>query len=143
MKVIIAGSRTFKDYELLKRKCDHILKNIKVTEIVSGGQVSIRKRDNYKYGADYLGELYAKEKNIPIKQFHADWDNLGKSAGPMRNEYMGSYVTSGGAVIVFWDGWSKGTANMIAVAHKLELPLRVIRFDHKTQAAYTPETIHQ
>jgi hypothetical protein len=138
MKVIICGGRTFRDENLLKEKCDFYLKNSNVTEIVTGGQVTIRKKDNYKYGADYFGKQYAVERNIPYKEFPADWDNLGKSAGPIRNDYMGSYITPDGVVIAFWDGWSKGTANMIAVANKLGLPLRVVRFDNKLQSLINP-----
>lgn len=143
MKVIICGSRTFKDYNLLKEKCDSILKNSTVTEIVSGGQTSLRKRDNYKYGADYLGELYAKEKGIPIKQFNADWETNDKSAGPIRNKEMAEYILGDGAVIAFWCGWSKGTASMIDIATRYKLPLRVIRFDPKTQKAHEQCTLPQ
>lgn len=36
MKVIIAGSRDFNNYELLKDKCDYYLQNYDDIEIVSG-----------------------------------------------------------------------------------------------------------
>ena len=44
--VIVAGSRTFADYELLKQTLDHLLQNKTDVEIVSGGA----------RGADQLGE---------------------------------------------------------------------------------------
>ena len=50
MKLIIAGSRTFLDYDLLAEKLDKILSNVKEPiEIVCGGA----------NGADGLGERYA------------------------------------------------------------------------------------
>jgi hypothetical protein len=101
MKIIIAGSRTYNDYELLKRVCDETLSLI--TEIVSGTA----------NGADKLGERYAKEKGYPIKQFPADWNKYGKSAGYIRNKQMAEYAD---ALIAFWDGKSKGTKHMIDLA---------------------------
>lgn len=53
MKVAVIGSRTYTDYEEVKRT----LKRIPISEIISGGAD----------GADKLGEQYAKENNIPTK----------------------------------------------------------------------------
>ena len=55
-KLIIAGSRTFNDYDLLKTNVTNI---DTITEIVSGTAK----------GADLLGERFAVENNIPIKKF--------------------------------------------------------------------------
>src|SRR5690242_7305650 len=98
MKVIIAGTRHFTDYKLLKEYCDVILSNQSDIEIVSGGA----------RGADALGEQYAKENGYPIKQFLPDWDKYGRLAGPLRNEEMARYAD---ALIAFWDNKSTGTKN--------------------------------
>ena len=111
MKTIIAGSRTFLDYDKLKEICD----NYDITEVVSGTA----------FGADKLGERYAKEKDIPIKQFPADWANQGKKAGYLRNIEMGNY---GQRLIAFWDGNSKGTFSMINIAKAFGLETIVISF---------------
>jgi hypothetical protein len=113
MRVIIAGSRDFNDYELLKKHCDCLLQNQKEVEIVSGGA----------RGADKLGERYASEKGYPLKKFPADWEKFGKSAGYKRNKEMAEYADS---LIVFWDGISKGTKNMIGLASGRGLGVRVI-----------------
>ena len=98
MKVIIAGTRTFNNYQLL---CNTIKElNINIDEIVCGGAK----------GADALGAKYAKENNIPIKYFLADWDKYGKGAGPIRNHQMGDYADY---LIAFWNKKSKGTLDMI------------------------------
>lgn len=114
-KVIIAGSRSFNDYEKLKSFCDSVLINKTEIEIVSG--CCIR-------GADKLGELYAKERNFCLSLFPADWDKYGKSAGVIRNKDMADYAD---ALIVFWDGVSKGTKNMIKMAEKKNLSIKVCR----------------
>ena len=106
MKVIIAGSRDFSNYKLLKEKCDFYLKNLINPIIVSG---------KCPTGADYLGEKYAKEKGYEIKPFPANWKDLSEPcllkfgkfgaynalAGHKRNEQMAEYAD---ALILFWDG---------------------------------------
>ena len=114
-KVIVAGGREFNDYEKLVRNLDIILSRIENVEIVSGGA----------RGADRLGERYAREKGLALKQFPADWDKHGKSAGFRRNEEMAAYCTH---VIVFWDTKSNGTKHMIDIAKKRNLPLRIITY---------------
>ena len=120
MKVIIAGSRDFNDYEAVKNYADHILSNQSGIEIVSGGA----------NGADKLGEQYAKEKGYKLTIFKADWDKYGKSAGPKRNAQMAEYAD---ALIAFWDGQSRGTKNMIELAekHKLKFMVRVVNQNSK------------
>lgn len=114
-KVIVAGSRSFNDYELLEEKLDKILSLKDDVQIVSG-----KAR-----GADTLAIRYAKQKGYPIKKFPADWGNLGYLAGFKRNVLMAQY---GNAVVVFWDGKSTGTQHMIRMAIKYRLQLRIVRF---------------
>jgi hypothetical protein len=117
MKVIIAGGRTFNDYDLLYQNCDKVLRIKKnEIEIVSGTA----------NGADKLGERYASEKGYPIKEFPANWDKYGKSAGYKRNEEMAKYADG---LIAFWDGKSKGTKHMIDLAKQYELKVKVFIYD--------------
>jgi hypothetical protein len=114
MRLIVAGGRNFNDYELLRSKLDFFLKQTNDTEIVSGKAK----------GADSLGERYANEHSLPVKDFPANW-SLGKSAGYIRNEEMAKYATH---CVCFWDGISKGTKHMIDLAKKYKLKLRVVRY---------------
>ena len=83
MKVIVAGSRDFKDYALLKEFLDKlVIFRSGFTEIVSGTAS----------GADKLGERYAQEHNLAIKRFPADWEKYGKAAGHIRNRQMAEYA---------------------------------------------------
>ena len=104
MKLIIAGSRTITDYQVLREAIKKIEENI--TEIVSGGAE----------GVDRLGEKYAKENDLPLRKFPAFWDIHGKAAGPIRNWQMADYAD---VALVIWDGKSKGSQNMIKTMQEL------------------------
>ena len=114
--VIIAGTRTFEDYELLCRECDIFFLQKKPTHIICGEA----------RGADTLGKKYAEERGIPVLSFPADWKAHGKAAGYIRNKQM---AERGDALVAFWDGKSRGTKNMIDLAHKANIPVRVVRYD--------------
>lgn len=116
MKVVIAGGRDFKDYNLLKKKVDYYLQNVDEEIVVISGTAK---------GADRLGERYAKEKGYEIERYPADWDRFGKSAGYIRNGIMGK---AGDALIAFWDGKSNGTSIMIQVAKKHGLKVRIVNY---------------
>lgn len=114
MKIIIAGSRYFNDYKLLKSTISEYLEQLDDVEIVSGGAK----------GADKLGELFANENNYKLIIFPADW-SIGKGAGFIRNKQMADY---GDALIAFWDGQSKGTKMMIELAKKMNLKVNVVLY---------------
>lgn len=119
-KVIIAGSRDFEDYYLLRDSVKEFLKGKRPSEveIVSGAAK----------GADRLGEVFAMDNGIDVKRFPADWNSLGRSAGPIRNAKMAEYAD---ACIVFWDGKSRGTEGMIKLAKSKELDTNIIIYTSK------------
>ena len=120
MKVIVAGGRDFKDYDLLKFTLDNFQQEYgNITEVVSGTAK----------GVDKLGEQYANENNIPIKRFVPDWEGLGKKAGHVRNRLMGDYAKEhNGMLVAFWDNQSKGTKGMIDYATKIGLKSVVVYY---------------
>lgn len=114
MKLLIAGSRNFKDYDQFKRECDLFLRDMPAPiTIISGGAP----------GTDTMAEKYAKENNIPISLFIPDWKTHGRSAGAIRNAAMVQQATH---CLVFWDGLSLGTAITIKQAQKNNLPIKII-----------------
>ncbi len=76
-------------------------------------------------GADLFGEQYAKERGYAVAYFPADWDKHGKAAGFIRNEQM---AQNADALVAFWDGRSRGTRNMIELARRYNLKVRVKRY---------------
>lgn len=115
--LIVAGSRNFRDFELMKSKLDFLLQNKQSNRviIVSGGA----------RGADKLAEKYAKLRGLKIKVYQANWNKFGKRAGYLRNEEMAKVAD---ACVTFWDGHSSGTKHMIDLAQKYGLKLRVVRY---------------
>lgn len=127
IRIIIAGSRTFNEYSVMKDAVKTYIDYLPIRDdnehqivIVSGGA----------RGADLLGERFAMEYGYNLKRFKADWNNLGKRAGYVRNEDMAKFASEGknGCLIAFWDGKSRGTEHMINLAQKYKLTSRVIIF---------------
>lgn len=122
-KIIIAGSRLFNNYELLKREIDEYLKKEEISfdniEVVCG---------NCR-GADKLGEKYARENGINIQYFIPEWDKYGRSAGPIRNTAMAEYAKDDGFLFLFWDGESRGSESMLHEASKRKIPYRIIYYN--------------
>lgn len=116
-KVIIAGSRDFSDYELLKRICMRIL-----AELAGADEVTIIS--GHARGADRLGERFAREHHLPCDSCPADWKRYGKAAGPIRNAEMAKMAD---VLIAFWDGESAGTRSMIDLARSYGLAVYVIK----------------
>jgi hypothetical protein len=114
IKIGVVGSRSFNDYELLKRTLDEYLG--KVWVIVSGGAK----------GADSLGEKWARENNIKTCIYKADWAEHGKAAGMIRNVDI---VKDSDLIIAFWDGLSRGTEHSINLAKKMDKEVKIIYFN--------------
>lgn len=105
-RICIAGSRTFNDYELaeeiLTDFVNAYLKPDTKVIIVSG---------NAK-GADRIGEQLAENYGLDIEDYPARWDLHGRSAGYKRNVEMAEVSD---AIIIFWNGISKGSKHMIDI----------------------------
>lgn len=126
IRVIIAGSRSFDDYKLLRESADRILLEYQNSEIeiVSG----------HARGADSLGEQYAKERGYRCSVFPAQWKQHGVRAGFLRNSQMISYASEKEPlVIAFWDGISHGTKDTIDKCRTLHVEHHVICFKEKTK----------
>ena len=120
-RVIVAGSRTYNNYEYLSEvlsKYTYTFNKLCIRpEFVSGGC----------RGVDSMAERFCKSNNYPIKIFNADWDRYGKSAGYIRNKEMAQYASeTGGFLIAFWDGKSRGTKMMIKLAKENGLVVKIL-----------------
>lgn len=111
MKVVIAGSRTYKDYSFFEKELNKL--NLNPTEIISGGA----------HGVDAMAEIYAEHNHIELRVFEADWQLFGRAAGPIRNENMAKV---GDVLVAFWDGQSRGTLDMINKMEKKNKPVHII-----------------
>ena len=110
MKTIIAGSRNITEYATLIKALKKV--DWEITTVLSGTA----------RGVDKLGEIFAKENNIPLEKYPAEWDKYGKSAGYKRNLVMAENAE---ALLALWDGQSKGTKHMIDIAKKHSLKIHI------------------
>lgn len=121
LRIIVAGSREFTDYQLLSDTLMKYLKNI-------DSNTRIKIISGTARGADSLGERFAYEWNYEVKKFPADW-SIGKRAGYLRNAEMAKYASEEtGILFAFWNRTSKGTKHMIDLAKKYGLEVHVIEF---------------
>lgn len=107
-KIVIAGSRYFEDYKIIREYALYCLKQENLSDpicILSGGG----------RGVDACGERFSKEMGFQLKLFPADWNKYKRAAGPIRNKAM---VQEADIVICFWDKKSKGTKSLIDFARK-------------------------
>lgn len=116
MKVIIAGSRNVDDYKFVKQAV--LDSGFDIREVVSGGA----------RGVDQLGERYARENNLRLRRFEANWLRFKAAAGPIRNRDMVDYAEALIA-IPLKNGISVGTRHIIAVAKKARIPVFVKEYE--------------
>jgi len=99
MRILFCGDRDWTDVEKISQAFDDYL-----PKVVIEGEAR---------GADTLARLEAERRGIPYLRFPADWDQYGRSAGPIRNKQM---LVEGkpDLVLAFHSDIenSKGTANM-------------------------------
>lgn len=109
MKLIIAGSRTI---QVSTQEIFDLITEFGLhpSQIVSGTA----------NGVDKCGEAFARKVYLPVKQFPANWDMYGKSAGHHRNEEMGRYAD---ALLLIWDGESRGSKSMKTIMENLDKPV--------------------
>jgi len=117
MKLIIAGSRTIDATHLLNGIILFLQLDTRITEVVSGTA----------NGVDRSGELWAEymqkicgPHGPKLVRFPAEWDTYGKVAGPMRNNQMADYAD---ALLLIWDGQSRGSAHMKQAMEKRGKPI--------------------
>ena len=125
IKVIIAGSRNFYDYNIVEDTVISYFMSRGIlkenVEIISGGA----------RGADNLGEQLASSYGLKLTIFPAQWDTYGKAAGMIRNKEMADYAAkdSDKAILfAFWDGQSRGTKGMIDIAKRCGMEVIVNEF---------------
>lgn len=111
MRVIIAGSRTITDYNVVEKAIK--ASGFDITQVISG----------HALGVDMLGEMYAAKHKIPFVRYPAQWrvnGRVDKGAGKKRNRKM---LAVADALIAIWDTTSTGTAHMIAIAKQKGIPI--------------------
>jgi len=113
MKLIVAGSRSWKDEQTVHQCIRQYIDGIDDVTIFCGTAI----------GPDTFGEQFALDNTIPIKYFEPDWVKFGRGAGYKRNTEM---AVEGTDLLAFWDTKSKGTKQMIDEAVYYNLKTTII-----------------
>ena len=94
--------------------------NYSIREIVSGGA----------RGADKLGEQFAKNYNLSLKVYEADWQKYGRRAGFVRNVDIIKYCD---ICFAFWDGESHGTKHDIELCEQYGKPCYICYYKNNEE----------
>ena len=125
MRILVCGGRDFTDYNFIRDNLNRIMKE-KGCYGVHGPIDSpdpITLIHGKAKGVDLLADKWAVHNYLRIEEFPAEWDKHGRSAGSIRNSRM-LRVGQPDIVIAFPGG--KGTANMIAQARKVGIPVEIV-----------------
>lgn len=114
MNVLIAGGRTFSNYLAFKQVVKEQLEHF---ETPFDGDYDINLITGMAHsGPDNMAIQYAREFGCQLTGWPALWDKYQKRAGMIRNHHMSKQDLH--YAIIFWDGESHGTKNMIELLAK-------------------------
>ena len=117
-RVIIAGSSSFFNCDLMKEKCCLYLENkLKTHHVILLSGTSI-------VTTELIKRLSSRIK-ILVESNFAEWDRFGRSAAGISNIKM---VERANALIAFWDGMSTRTKQLIDMAIAKQIPVKIIRY---------------
>jgi len=114
LRVIVAGSRLFDNYKLLKDTMDSFIGKLpeeekKSLEFISGSA----------QGADIYGEVWEVNNHYLTRRFEL--------TSQEKLEEMVDYAAKdNGFLIAFWDGKSSGTKKLIDLAHERNLNMKIV-----------------
>ena len=134
IQIMFTGSRTIRDhhkiremitgavYDILGLFKDHRRRRVGTTHrlIVAHGCAA---------GLDTIVERWAEEDKLHndtpvlVREYPADWDRYGRSAGMRRNHQM---ILDSDACIAIWDGHSRGTKHAFYTARETGLKSMLI-----------------
>jgi hypothetical protein len=112
MKVLVCGSRQWTDRDSIEKRLRMLPAG---TTIITGAA----------RGADSIAASIGRRLGLEVREFRAEWNKFGRSAGYRRNLVM--LEQDPDLVIAFQLDNSPGTAHMIENAKKRQLAVELIR----------------
>jgi hypothetical protein len=100
VRALVCGGRGYDDADALSQFMDELAQRITIDAVIDGDA----------RGADRMAGEWACRRDIENIKFRAEWEKLGRKAGPIRNQFM---LDEGrpDVVVAFPGGW--GTADMV------------------------------
>jgi len=108
--VLVCGGRDYDDRRRVYDTLDVAHAANPIVMLITGGA----------NGADALAVDWARKEQVPFQVFNADWETLGRKAGPIRNQKM---LDEGKPHIVIAFPGGRGTADMIKRAEAAGVPV--------------------
>jgi hypothetical protein len=100
IRLLACGGRYYDDAELVGIVLDRIHKETPISVLIHGDAA----------GADRLADAWAKRVGVSVDRYPADWLNLGRAAGPVRNQLM---INEGKPDMVLAFPGGHGTRDMV------------------------------
>ena len=115
LKIVIAGSRTIDNYNLLLQIMNSLASLYPgyIFKILSGGA----------YGVDNNAKNFAIKNNLQYQEYKPIYKHKNDRGAPLRRNI--DMARDGDLLIAIWDGASTGTKNMIDEMKKLNKPYYV------------------
>lgn len=120
-RILITGSRDWAAHAIAEQVIARLLAKYGPNIVIVHG--------NCESGVDAAFDEAARDQGIAVEAYPADWELLGKRAGPARNEAM---VAAGAdlCIAVHRDLWgSKGTSGCVRLALAAGIPVWLIDSD--------------
>lgn len=121
MKLLVCGGRDFTDSEFGFNRIEELHAKTPVTRLICG----------MARGGDAIGLAWARQHGIAVDEYHPDWDRLGPSAGPIRNQQM---LDEGKPDVVLGLPGQKGTAHMLRISRAAGVEVVECRRHYFSQA---------
>lgn len=109
-RVLVCGGRDYADRRRVYEVLDVAHAANPIVLLIAGGA----------NGADALAVDWARMREVPYKTFPAEWERLGRAAGPMRNQQM---LNEGKPHMVIAFPGGRGTADMATRAEAQGVPV--------------------
>lgn len=111
--VLVCGGRNFEDVAWLRSALDRLHTEVPFARVIAGGA----------RGVDTLAAEWAVARGIPADVFMADWEGLGRKAGPIRNQRM---LDEGKPDLVVAFPGDRGTADMVRRARDAGIEVTLV-----------------
>lgn len=133
MKIVVAGGRDFFDEEFMAEKLSELVEKGILgpeDELVCG----------MAKGADLTAKSLFEKEGLTVHERPADWKNLDAVPCIIKHNKYGAYNALAGhnrnttmgdeaeLAIIFWDGKSTGTKNMIDYMRSLNKPIYIFNY---------------
>ena len=116
MRVLVCGGRDFDDVELMISVLDRLHTEKPFTMLIHGNA----------RGADRIADDWASCRGVPREPYgipQGEWDEIGKKAGPLRNQRM---LDEGNPDLVVAFPGGGGTKDLVSRAVKAHVPLHEV-----------------